>query len=201
MSGDEYAAREATGEVHVGGGATTYVAHPGSPDVFGSRARPGTRNVGPDVPESVIRHSGAPWFDQIPSPEHPLHERLAEKAGVPLQSPVPATSVQHVTRNYLDFLAGWWAGWRIERASPVQIGLRVGIPRGPNDSATLALESAKVLGVLTVWADGSIEMEALRLSDQERFLVHSGVLSGPEELAARLSEFVRSCSFPPLPRQ
>ena len=94
MHPDEHVAMVNTGEVQVGGGGTTHVAHPPSISAFQKQASPGSLYVEFDVPKSSLRPGGAPGWAQIPSPDHPLYGRLAEKTGVPLQYPV---STQNVT--------------------------------------------------------------------------------------------------------
>ena len=85
-----------TGEVQVGGGGTTYVAHPPSMSAYERQATPGSLYVEFDVPATTLRPGGAPGWAQIPSPSHPLYGRLAEKTGVPLRSPVPACNIMVV---------------------------------------------------------------------------------------------------------
>ncbi len=93
MSPDEHAAMVRTGEVQVGGGATTSVSHPADVSSYLRQARPGSAYAEFYVPASGLRSGGAPGWAQIPSPTHPLYGRLAEKTGVPLQSPVPACNI------------------------------------------------------------------------------------------------------------
>lgn len=93
MHPDEHAAMVATEEVQVGGGGTTHVAHPADMAAFQKQAKPGSQYVEFDVSESTLRPGGAPGWAQIPSPDHPLYGRLAEKTGIPLQHPVPAHNI------------------------------------------------------------------------------------------------------------
>ncbi len=82
-----------TGNVQVGGSGTTYVARPPDITAFQKQAPPGSVYVEFDVPTSTLRPAGKPEWAQIPSPEHPLYGRLAERTGVPLKSPVPACNI------------------------------------------------------------------------------------------------------------
>ncbi len=82
-----------TGTVQVGGSGTTYVAHPPNMSSFQKQAPPGSLYVEFDVPTSSLRPAGTPEWAQIPSPDHALYGRLAERTGTPLQSPVPACNI------------------------------------------------------------------------------------------------------------
>ncbi len=88
----EHSAMVRTGEVQVGGGATTHVADPPSISAYEKQAKPGSVYVEFDVPETSLRPGGVPGWRQIPSPDH-LYGRLAEKRGAPLEYPVPAHNI------------------------------------------------------------------------------------------------------------
>lgn len=95
--------------------------------------------------------------------------------------------------SYLDFLAGWWSGWVVDRASNVRVELRIGPKRGHNDSASIAAESDIRLGALTVWEAGELEVEVIDISSEERVHVFSGTLSSAEDLDAHLARYIRAC--------
>jgi len=82
MGQNEHKAMVRTGEVQVGGGGTTHVAHPPSMSAYQSQARPGSLYVEFDVPATSLRPGGAPGWAQIPSPQHPLYGRLGRVSRV-----------------------------------------------------------------------------------------------------------------------
>ncbi|MGH2769078.1 MAG: RHS repeat-associated core domain-containing protein, partial [Actinomycetota bacterium] len=94
MSPREHAAMVRTGEVQVGAGGTTHVAHPANPESYMRQAAPGSHYVEFDVPANSLSPAGRPDWAQIPSPDH-LLGRLAAKRGTPVPSPVPASNIVH----------------------------------------------------------------------------------------------------------
>ena len=95
--------------------------------------------------------------------------------------------------SYLDFVAGWWAGWSLNRESVVAVELRVGSPKHAKRSSSLAAESCHTLGALTVWETGELEAEVMDLTTQTRTHVDSTVLESHEDFAHHLAKFIRAC--------
>lgn len=95
--------------------------------------------------------------------------------------------------NYLDFLAGWYAGWVSDRDSQLSLELRVGQDAVDKRSAALAAESPSALGSVIVWESGEIEVEVVDIRSMNRTYVDSGRIAGPEDFAKRLSRLVREC--------
>lgn len=93
MSPHEHAAMVATGDVEVTGSGMKSVARPPDITALQLQAQPGSVHVEFDVPTSALRHADRFEWAQIPSPEHPLLGRLAERTGVPRRSPVPACNI------------------------------------------------------------------------------------------------------------
>ncbi len=94
--------------------------------------------------------------------------------------------------SYLDFLAGWWAGWSISRDSVVAIELRVGPEDRDKRSSSLAAESETKLGALTIWDSGEFEAEVIEWATEERTHVDSTIVKNAEDLAFHLARFVRA---------
>lgn len=95
--------------------------------------------------------------------------------------------------SYLDFLAGWWAGWILNRESVVAIELRVGSHTYDKKSSSLAAESSTKLGSLTVWDTGEFEAEVLDFRTRSRTHVTSTIIKDEEDFAHHLARFVRAC--------
>jgi len=95
MSPEEHGAMVDTGHVQVGGDGRTFVARPPDVEAYMATADPGTHYVEFDVPTNSLFAAGRDDWAQIPSPDHILG-RLAEKRGVPVQSPVPACNIIQV---------------------------------------------------------------------------------------------------------
>lgn len=95
--------------------------------------------------------------------------------------------------SYLDFLAGWYAGWASDRDSPVSLELQVGPGNVDKRSAALAAESPTAVGSAIVWESGEIEIEVVDTRSMNRTYVDSGLIAGPEDFASRLARLVREC--------
>lgn len=95
--------------------------------------------------------------------------------------------------NYVDFLQGWWAGWILNRDSPVAIDLRVGSPNVAKQACTLGAESSTKLGAFTIWDTGELESEVMDMDTQERTLVDSVTVNDAEDLSHFLARFVHAC--------
>lgn len=95
--------------------------------------------------------------------------------------------------NYLDFLAGWHAGWVSGRDSQLSLELRIGTESVAKRSASIAAESPVAVGSVIVWESGELEIEVLDLQSMTRTYMDSGVVDGPEDFGTRLSKFVRAC--------
>lgn len=95
--------------------------------------------------------------------------------------------------SYIDFLAGWHAGWTSGRESQLSLELRIGPESVARRSASIAAESPVALGSVIVWETGDLEIEVVDLESTSRTYVDSGVIDGPEDFGTRLARFVREC--------
>lgn len=95
-----------------------------------------------------------------------------------------------VVLSLIDFAAGWVSGWQQGRESSVALDFVAGRDDVPKRSASIAAESPKKLGSLTLWESGEIEIEVVELLSQERSLAISKVVSGPHELSDALARLV-----------